>query len=95
MAKFINYCTGYSDIDKFDKFFRKSIAATPFTDGISYDYFYPSDQVASYSRDSDGYIVINQSASAQTTLEQQSIWFKFNNSSSFHVEYGGVDTTET
>ena len=75
-------------------FFRKSaIALTPFTDGISYDYFYPSDQVASYSRDSDGYIVINQSASAQTTLEQQSIWFKFNNSSSFHVEYSGVDTT--
>jgi hypothetical protein len=30
--------------------------------------------------------------SAQTTLEQQSIWFKFNNSSVFHVEYGGVDT---
>ena len=87
-------CTGYSDIDKFDMFFRKSaIALTPFTDGISYDYFYPSDQVASYSRDSDGYIVINQSASAQTTLEQQSIWFKFNNSSSFHVEYSGVDTT--
>ncbi|RAY89233.1 hypothetical protein DP195_23330, partial [Enterobacter asburiae] len=51
-------CTGYSDIDKFDMFFRKSaIALTPFTDGISYDYFYPSDQVASYSRDSDGYIV--------------------------------------
>ncbi|EPC9993757.1 hypothetical protein ACR30C_001826 [Enterobacter ludwigii] len=87
-------CTGYSDIDKFDMFFRKSaIALTPFTDGISYDYFYPSDQVASYSRDSDGYIVINQSAAAQTTLEQQSIWFKFNNSSSFHVEYSGVDTT--
>ena len=87
-------CTGYSDIDKFDMFFRKSaIALTPFTDGISYDYFYPSDQVASYSRDSEGYIVINQSASAQTTLEQQSIWFKFNNSSSFHVEYSGVDTT--
>ncbi|MDQ7216667.1 hypothetical protein, partial [Enterobacter cloacae] len=87
-------CIGYSDIDKYDMFFRKStVAITPFTDGISYDYFYPSDQVASYSRDSDGYIVINQSASAQTTLEQQSIWFKFNNSSSFHVEYSGVDTT--
>lgn len=87
-------CIGYSDIDKFDMFFRKStLAITPFTDGISYDYFYPSNQVASYSRDSDGYIVINQSASAQTTLEQQSIWFKFNNSSTFHVEYSGVDTT--
>lgn len=87
-------CIGYSDIDKFDMFFRKStLAITPFTDGISYDYFYPSNQVASYSRDSDGYIVINQSASAQTTLEQQSIWFKFNNSSTFHVEYSGVDIT--
>lgn len=87
-------CIGYSDIDKFDMFFRKStLAITPFTDGISYDYFYPSNQVASYSRDSDGYIVINQSASAQTTLEQQSIWFKFNNGSTFHVEYSGVDTT--
>lgn len=87
-------CIGYSDIDKYDMFFRKSTQAiTPFTDGISYDYFYPSDQVASYSRDSDGYVVINQSASAQTTLEQQSIWFKFNNTSNFYVEYGGVDTT--
>ncbi|HCM9229287.1 TPA: hypothetical protein N5L21_000885 [Enterobacter bugandensis] len=87
-------CYGYSDIDKFDMFFRKStIATTPFTDGISYDYFYPSDQIATYSRDAGGYIVINQSASAQTTLEQQSIWFKFNNSSKFHIEYGGVDTT--
>ena len=55
-------CIGYSDIDKFDKFFRKSTAATtPFTDGISYDYFYPSNQAATYSRDADGYIVINQS----------------------------------
>ncbi|MED9856743.1 hypothetical protein RCN63_03100 [Escherichia coli] len=87
-------CYGYSDIDRFDMFFRKStIATTPFTDGISYDYFYPSDQIATYSRDAEGYIVINQSASAQTTLEQQSIWFKFNNNSKFHIEYGGVDTT--
>jgi len=87
-------CIGYSDIDKYDQFFRKSTAAiTPFTDGISYDYFYPSDQVATYSRDEQGFIVINQSATAQTTLEQQSIWFKFNNSSNFYVEYGGVDTS--
>jgi len=87
-------CIGYSDIDKYDQFFRKSTAAiTPFTDGISYDYFYPSDQVATYSRDEQGFIVINQAATAQTTLEQQSIWFKFNNASNFYVEYGGVDTT--
>ncbi|HFH2613888.1 TPA: hypothetical protein ACGJO2_002899, partial [Escherichia coli] len=87
-------CYGYSDIDRFDMFFRKStIATTPFTDGISYDYFYPSDRIATYSRDAEGYIVINQSASAQTTLEQQSIWFKFNNNSKFHIECGGVDTT--
>ncbi|HDR2890521.1 TPA: hypothetical protein I4G69_001353 [Enterobacter asburiae] len=89
-------CIQYTDIDKFDMFFRKStIATTPFTDGISYDYFYPSNQVATYSRDAEGYIVINQSASAQTTLEQQSIWFKFNNNSKFYIEYGGVDTTGT
>lgn len=89
-------CYGYSDIDKYDMFFRKStIAVTPFTDGISYDYFYPSEQVASYSRDAQGYIVINQSASAQTMLEQQSIWFKFNNNSKFHIEYSGVDNTST
>lgn len=87
-------CYGYSDIDRFDMFFRMStIATTPFTDGISYDYFYPSDRIATYSRDAEGYIVINQSASAQTTLEQQSIWFKFNNNSKFHIECGGVDTT--
>ena len=30
-------CTDYSDIDKYDMFFRKStIALTPFTDGISH-----------------------------------------------------------
>lgn len=87
-------CIGYSDIDKYDQFFRKSTAAlTPFTDGISYDYFYPSEQVATYSRDAEGYIVINQSATAQTTLEQQSIWFKFKNTSNFYVEYGGVDAS--
>lgn len=89
-------CMDYSDIDKYDKFFRQSTqASTPFTDGISYEWFYPSDQIAVFDRDEDGYIIIEQSASAQSTLEQQSIWFKVNNDSKFHCVYGGVDTSNT
>ncbi|MGK7530354.1 hypothetical protein, partial [Salmonella enterica] len=42
----------YTYIDAKDKFFRRSkLAETPFTDGISYDYKYPSTVEVAYSRD--------------------------------------------
>lgn len=85
-------CMDYSDIDRYDKFFRKSTMATiPFTDGISYDYTYPSDATPVYGRDSQGYITIRQNVSAQTTLEQQAIWFRVDQNSKLRVQFSGVD----
>lgn len=85
-------CMDYSDIDRFDKFFRKStMAAIPFTDGISYDYTYPSDATPVYGRDSQGYITIRQNVAAQTTLEQQAIWFRVDQNSKLRVQFSGVD----
>lgn len=43
-------CLDYSNIDAYDKFFRQSTYdQTPWTDGISYDYGYPSSRVVTYS----------------------------------------------
>lgn len=85
-------CKSYSEIDLYDRFFRKSTNdKSPFTDGISYDYFYPGEQEASYSRDAEGYIVIDQSAAAQTTLEQQAVWFRISKDSKVRTQFGGVD----
>ena len=85
-------CIDYSDIDRFDKFFRKStLASIPFTDGISYDYYYPSGSTADFGRDAQGYITIRQKVAAQTTMEQQAIWFRVDNNSKLRVEFAGVD----
>lgn len=89
---FTNY--EYTLIDSTDKFFRKSTSATqPFTDGISYDFYYPEETVVEYTRTVDGYIhgVIDQSA--QVSLEQQTIWFRVNQLSKIRTEYGGVGST--
>ncbi|HCN3558673.1 tail formation protein [Salmonella phage SD-1_S14] len=84
-------CYAYGDIDSRDKFFRQStIVTTPFTDGISYEYFYPSDAIAKFGRNSLGYITIRQDQSAQSTMEQQAIWFRVNADSKLLVDYGGV-----
>ena len=85
----------YADIDAHDKFFRRDKGATtPFTDGISYDYYYPSGAAVVYdeTRTPDGYIkfVCTESGGAQVTLEQQSIWYRVNTDSLFTVEFGGV-----
>lgn len=86
-------CDNYTDIDRFDKFFRKSTYATiPFTDGISYDYSYPSTAVPIYGRDSEGYITIMQNVAAQTTLEQQAIWFRVDKNSKLRVQFSGTDS---
>lgn len=85
-------CNKYADIDSNDKFFRKALGATtPFTDGISYDYYYPSATKVNYTRDpNNGMIVFTTDQSAQVTLEQQSIWYRVNTNSEFTIEAGGV-----
>jgi len=81
----------YTYIDATDKFFRQSkFATTPFADAISYDYSYPETLGVKYSRDSDGYIVIDTDADGQHYLEQQSVWFRINKDSTLRVTYGGL-----
>ncbi|QYW02284.1 tail protein [Stenotrophomonas phage Philippe] len=87
----IKTCQLYADIDRFDMFFRRSTVATsPFTDGISYSYTYPSDAEAIFTRDATGLIEIDQPISAQTTMEQQSIWFRVDTDSVLKLELGGI-----
>lgn len=83
----------YLDIDSQDQFFRKSSqASSPFTDGISYDWAYPEEARATYSRDADGYINLRQNtAGAQSSLEQQSVWFKVKPTAKIRTEAGGKD----
>lgn len=85
----------YAQIDALDKFFRKStVAITPFTDGICYVYSYPSDAHPTFTRDSDGYILMSSSMGSQQYLEQQAIWYRVNNSSKLHIEYSGTVGTQ-
>lgn len=80
----------YIQIDRDDKFFRKSAAATtPFTDGISYDFIYPADTTYVYSRTKDGYIRADIDAAAQLSLEQQSVVFTILQDSLVRNTYGG------
>lgn len=66
----------YSDIDAADMFFRQSTAAnTPWTDGIAYDYAYPTGMYRVYSRDSAGYIDI-KAQDGTLDIEQQAIAYK-------------------
>lgn len=83
----------YLDIDSQDQFFRKSKdAASPFTDGISYDWSFPELAKALYTRDDDGYIGLRQNtAGAQSSLEQQAIWFKVKPGAQIRTEIGGLD----
>lgn len=82
----------YAEIDSKDKFFRQStLAQIPYTDGISYDFAYPSDAVRTYTRDADGYIVARVEEKAQLSLEQQAIWFRVNQNSKIRTTYGGLD----
>lgn len=85
-------CLDYSNIDAYDKFFRQSTYdKTPWTDGISYDYGYPSSRVVTYSRDKDGYIVAHVDRAAQHTMEQQSVAYEIDDAAEIHVNVGGVD----
>ena len=85
-------CLDYSNIDAYDKFFRQSLYdQTPWTDGISYDYGYPSDRVVTYSRDDKGYIVAHIDRAAQHTMEQQSVAYEIDDAAEIHVNVGGLD----
>lgn len=90
----------YSDIDASDMFFRKSTSAKgPFTDGISYDYFYPSKDGSGaeipdnslISREAGtGYITVRPNVGIQRyTLEQQAVWFKVDANSVISTQVGG------
>lgn len=82
----------YTDIDAQDKFFRQSRSAnTPFTDGISYDWSYPSGTPVSYGRSAEGMITIRKEIASQQSLEQQAIWFRINRQSKIRTCFGGVD----
>lgn len=86
----------YTDIDSTDMFFRQSTAAaTPFTDGISYDFIYPSGTAVTYSRTTDGYIQEDIAVAAQNSLEQQAIWFRVGATSKIRTTFGGVGTSGT
>ncbi|MGL4616511.1 MAG: phage tail protein [Shewanella sp.] len=80
----------YRLIDSRDKFFRRTTGAeSPFTDGISYAYQYPSNVPITYSRDSEGYITIQSDSAVTSYLEQQSIWFRVEPTSVIRTSVGG------
>lgn len=84
----------YSDIDSVDKFFRQEVGAnTPWTDGISYDYQYPSGNPVGYIRDVEGYIDVNVTNPGQNTMEQQAVWYLCNNNSKVRTTIGGSGTS--
>lgn len=86
--------TEYTDIDASDMFFRQStMSKTPFTDGISYDYSYPSGTKVTYDRDENGYIVMNVETAASHTIEQQAVQFRITKDSVCHVTVGGIGAT--
>ena len=81
----------YTQIDSLDKFFRQSIeASTPFTDGISYDFVYPSGTEFSYGRDAAGFITVKSDRASSVSLEQQSVWFRLNQQSGFRTTFAGI-----
>ena len=90
----IETCSEYSDIDQYDRFFRKSAAAeTPWTDGISYYWTYPSKQNVIFGRDSNGYITANVPSGAKLSMEQQAVWFTVDKDSRLACEFGGKGDT--
>ena len=87
-------CGLYADIDSYDRFFRRSTSAnTPWTDGIAYDWTYPSDQEVIYGRDSNGYITATVPSGAKLSMEQQAVWFTVDENSRLYCEFGGKGDT--
>ena len=82
----------YTFIDSSNKFFRRDITAnTPFTEGISYYYTYPSDIEVVFSRDEFGYIKAVPASPCDLTLEQKAVVFRVDSNSSIRTNYGGAD----
>ncbi|QOC54190.1 glycosidase superfamilly protein [Aeromonas phage Atoyac14] len=82
----------YMKIDQEDRYFRKSSwGQSPFTDGISYWYSYPSEVEPKFSRDSAGYITVRAEAGSQQTIEQNSVWDEVNEQSTITTTVGGKD----
>lgn len=80
----------YADIDAVDKFFRQdSSAKTPWTDGISYDFQYPSDLPVNYDRDVDGNIIVNVGGAGQNSIEQQAVTFHVDGNSRVRTTISG------
>lgn len=65
-------------------------SGTPFTDGISYDFTYPSGVDVSYGRNSYGYITASTTEPLDLSLEQQAVSFRISQESKVRVTYGGV-----
>lgn len=81
----------YTHIDRVDRFFRQTTdASTPFTDGISYDFTYPSDTPILYGRDAQGYITAACDVPVSLSLEQQAVWFRIKQTSAIRNTYGGL-----
>lgn len=81
----------YTDIDSSDMFFRQSLTSyTPFTDGISYHYTYPSDTPIEFGRDGLGYITARSESSVALTMEQQAVVYRVNQDSICEITFGGV-----
>lgn len=86
----------YTYIDSTNKFFRKdTLANTPFTEGISYYYTFPSDIEIEFSRDEEGYVKAVPAEPCDLTLEQKAVVFRVNNDSKIRTTYGGVDNTDS
>lgn len=84
----------YTLVDANDRFFRQSAAAnTPFTDGISYSFSYPSALKAEYGRDAEGFMTVLTDQSGQHFLEQQAVHFRVDEHSKVRVVYGGLGET--
>lgn len=85
-------CLEYADIDSRDRFFRQEVGSdTPFTDGISYDFTYPSTAKAAFVRDENGYIDVTLTEAAQHSMEQQTVWFKTDQGSKIRTTFCGKD----
>lgn len=84
----------YVFVDANDKFFRQVVGnSSPDTDGISYNYTYPSGVDIKYDRDENGYIRMRseEANGVKITMEQNAIWFYVDNDSVLRVTYKGVD----
>lgn len=87
----------YADIDELDRFFRQTTtASTPYTEGISYGWWYPSESNEPViTRDENGYIVINKDSTGSMSLEQQAVWYSVDQQSIVRTTFGGVGITAT